>query len=216
MNKRLVKKKRPARAASKASPKTSPKAGRSQTVRKASTRTAASHKSASRQALKTSAKTSAQALKPSAKTSAPASAAKAASVAKKSTARQVSSANKIAAAKIVAARTASAKVAAKGSAILPLSRVVRLPETEKIVSSEIAAISVTEVTALNPAVRSHKFRVGQTVSYTSSPISRPGASGSYQVVRLLPSDGDDYQYRIKNPGEAFERVAKESQLELDR
>ena len=61
----------------------------------------------------------------------------------------------------------------------------------------------------------HKFRVGQTVSYTSSPISRPGASGSYQVVRLLPSDGDDYQYRIKNPGEAFERVAKESQLELE-
>ena len=51
--------------------------------------------------------------------------------------------------------------------------------------------------------------------YTSSPISRPGASGSYQVVRLLPSDGDDYQYRIKNPGEAFERVAKESQLEVE-
>jgi len=156
------------------------------------------------------------------KTSAPTSAAKtaaaankAASVAKKSTTRTVSSANKIAAAKIVAARTASAKVAAKGNSILPpLSRVVRLPETEKIVSAEVAAISVTEVTARSP-VRAHKFRVGQTVSYTSSPISRPGASGSYQVVRLLPSDGDDYQYRIKNPGEAFERVAKESQLELD-
>jgi hypothetical protein len=63
--------------------------------------------------------------------------------------------------------------------------------------------------------QTHKFRVGQTVFYTSSPISRPGASGSYKVVRLLPSDGDDYQYRIKNPGEAFERVAKESQLELE-
>ncbi len=61
----------------------------------------------------------------------------------------------------------------------------------------------------------HRFRVGQTVLYTSSPISRPGASGSYQVVKLLPSDGDDYQYRIKNSGEAFERVAKESQLELE-
>ena len=69
--------------------------------------------------------------------------------------------------------------------------------------------------AVSQSVRMHKFRVGQTVSYTSSPISRPGASGSYQVVRLLPSDGDDYQYRIKNPGEAFERVAKESQLELE-
>jgi hypothetical protein len=64
-------------------------------------------------------------------------------------------------------------------------------------------------------LRSHKFRVGQTVLYTSSPITRPGASGTYKVVKLLPSDGDDYQYRIKNPGEAFERVAKESQLELE-
>jgi hypothetical protein len=84
-----------------------------------------------------------------------------------------------------------------------------------------SAISITAVNAVvqvvtrAPAFNSHKFRVGQTVFYTSSPISRPGASGSYQVVRLLPSDGDDYQYRIKNPGEAFERVAKESQLELE-
>jgi len=48
------------------------------------------------------------------------------------------------------------------------------------------------------------------------PEGREGQSGTYKVVRLLPSDGDDYQYRIKNPDEAFERVAKESQLEIDR
>jgi hypothetical protein len=92
---------------------------------------------------------------------------------------------------------------------------VKLPVEDTIISAEIKAIAVAEVTALSPPVRAHKFRVGQTVSYTSSPITRPGATGSYKVVRLLPSDGDDYQYRIKNPGEAFERVAKESQLELD-
>jgi hypothetical protein len=69
--------------------------------------------------------------------------------------------------------------------------------------------------ARSAVLRSHKFRVGQTVLYTSSPITRPGASGTYKVVKLLPSDGDDYQYRIKNAGEAFERVAKESQLELE-
>lgn len=80
----------------------------------------------------------------------------------------------------------------------------------------IAAVTVAQVAALrSPMLRAHKFRVGQTVLYTSSPISRPGASGTYKVVKLLPSDGDDYQYRIKNPGEAFERVAKESQLELE-
>jgi hypothetical protein len=84
----------------------------------------------------------------------------------------------------------------------------------------IAAITVTvtvpsQIAVRTPLLRAHKFRVGQTVLYTSSPISRPGASGTYKVVKLLPSDGDDYQYRIKNPGEAFERVAKESQLEHD-
>jgi hypothetical protein len=80
----------------------------------------------------------------------------------------------------------------------------------------VAAVSVTQIVARSSGPRTHKYRVGQTVFYTSSPISRPGATGSYEVVKLLPSDGDDYQYRIKNPGEAFERVAKESQLELDR
>jgi len=79
-----------------------------------------------------------------------------------------------------------------------------------------AVAAVTHHLQARAAVlRTHRFRVGQTVLFTSSPITRPGASGTYKVVRLLPSDGDDYQYRIKNPGEAFERVAKESQLELE-
>jgi hypothetical protein len=59
----------------------------------------------------------------------------------------------------------------------------------------------------------HKYRVGETVYYTSPSFGRAAASGSYTVVKLLPSDGDDYQYRIKSSGEAFERVAKESQLD---
>ena len=94
----------------------------------------------------------------------------------------------------------------------------RKPESlsaAKMTAIEVTTVTVAQVTALAPALKTHKYRVGQTVFYTSSPISRPGASGSYKVVRLLPSDGDDYQYRIKNSGEAFERVAKESQLELD-
>jgi hypothetical protein len=90
---------------------------------------------------------------------------------------------------------------------------IRKPIEISMVS--IAAVTVAQVVARTQYLRTHKYRVGQTVFYTSSPISRPGASGSYKVVRLLPSDGEDYQYRIKNPGEAFERVAKESQLELE-
>jgi len=58
----------------------------------------------------------------------------------------------------------------------------------------------------------HKFPVGSTVYFTASNISRPAASGTYEIIRQLPSDGDDCQYRIKSSTEAFERVAKESQL----
>ena len=92
---------------------------------------------------------------------------------------------------------------------------LRPPSARKITTSEASTVTVAQVTALGYSLQTHKFQVGQTVFYTSSPISRPGASGSYKVVRLLPSDGEDYQYRIKNPGEAFERVAKESQLDVE-
>jgi hypothetical protein len=41
-------------------------------------------------------------------------------------------------------------------------------------------------------------------------------SGTFKVVKLLPPEGDEHQYRIKSTGEAFERVAKESQLDRYR
>jgi hypothetical protein len=63
------------------------------------------------------------------------------------------------------------------------------------------------------AIMAHKYRVGEMVYYTSPTFGRAAATGSYTVVKLLPSEGDDYQYRIKSSGEAFERVAKESQLD---
>ena len=58
----------------------------------------------------------------------------------------------------------------------------------------------------------HKYPVGSTVYFTASNISRPAASGTYEVIRQLPTEGDDAQYRIKSSTEAFERVARESQL----
>ena len=58
----------------------------------------------------------------------------------------------------------------------------------------------------------HKYTVGTHVYYTASNVARPAAAGTYEVVRLLPTDGEDCQYRIKHATEAFERVAKESQL----
>jgi hypothetical protein len=65
-------------------------------------------------------------------------------------------------------------------------------------------------------LKEHKFEIGQTVLFTSRPLGHMTANGTYRIVKLLPSDGDDYQYRIKSATEAFERVAKESQLDRSR
>jgi hypothetical protein len=62
-------------------------------------------------------------------------------------------------------------------------------------------------------LKEHKFQIGETVYFTSRPIGHMDPNCAYEVVKLLPSDGADYQYRIKNAKEAFERVARESQLE---
>ena len=61
----------------------------------------------------------------------------------------------------------------------------------------------------------HKFKVGQSVHYTSGPYGRGTADGSYKVTQLLPPEGDDHQYRIKSTSEPHERVVRESQLARD-
>ena len=45
-----------------------------------------------------------------------------------------------------------------------------------------------------------------------APESKIEGSWGYQIVRLLPREGADLLYRIKSPGETFERVAKERDL----
>ena len=67
----------------------------------------------------------------------------------------------------------------------------------------------------SPMLKAHKFQIGQTVYFTSRPVGQMAVNEIYQIVKLLPSDGEDFQYRIKSANEAFERVAKESQLELE-
>jgi len=34
----------------------------------------------------------------------------------------------------------------------------------------------------------HKFTVGETVYFTASNVARPAASGTYEVIRLLPTE----------------------------
>ena len=47
----------------------------------------------------------------------------------------------------------------------------------------------------------HKFKIGESVLYTSGIYGRGAASGVYKVTQLLPSESDDCQYRIKSSDE---------------
>ncbi len=102
-------------------------------------------------------------------------------------------------------KTAAAKAAPAPSLAPELAAAAAMIRT--------ASPPMQPVAAQETPMMAHKYRVGETVYYTSPNFGRAAATGSYTVVRLLPSEGDDYQYRIKSTGEAFERVAKESQLD---
>jgi hypothetical protein len=78
----------------------------------------------------------------------------------------------------------------------------------RTLSPPVQPMAASEIT-----LKTHRYQVGETVYYTSPTFGRAAATGTYTVVKLLPSESDDYQYRIKSSGEAFERVAKESQLD---
>ena len=58
----------------------------------------------------------------------------------------------------------------------------------------------------------HKFSVGQTVGYSPSRWSMRAETGNCKVVRCLPADAGENLYRVKCASEAFERMAKESEL----
>lgn len=119
-------------------------------------------------------------------------------------------ASKVSAAKTAAAKSSTARKASPRAAVIapPVRPAPAATPIIRTVSPPVQPIIVPDV-----PVRAHKYNIGETVYYTSPTFGRAAATGSYTVVKLLPSDGEDYQYRIKSSGEAFERVAKESQLD---
>jgi len=114
---------------------------------------------------------------------------------------------------------AAVKKASKSarSPVAKTTRVAHLPPSDasKAAAKMIRTASppVQPVAPRSVSIRSHKYQVGEAVYFTSPTFGRTAATGSYTVVKLMPSEGDDYHYRIKSSGEAFERVAKESQLD---
>ncbi len=122
--------------------------------------------------------------------------------------------------------TRAAALSAPSAASKPISKTASKAVTKtvaKTVAKTASANALKMIRTASPPVQpmatheisslAHKYHVGEIVYFTSPTFGRAAASGSYTVVKLLPSEGDDYQYRIKSSGEAFERVAKESQLD---
>lgn len=61
---------------------------------------------------------------------------------------------------------------------------------------------------------SHKFKIGQAVSFNPSRQSMPASAREYKVLRLMPAENGQPQYRIKSIAETYERTALEKELSL--
>jgi len=57
----------------------------------------------------------------------------------------------------------------------------------------------------------HKLRVGEIVQLSPS-FSRNAPGGSYEVIKQLPENCGEFEYRIKSMNERRERVVPESKL----
>lgn len=64
-------------------------------------------------------------------------------------------------------------------------------------------------------MRPHSFSVGQNVELVSSRLSGNVPGGSYIVLRQLPNDSEDREYRVKNARDGHERVVRESEVRAD-
>ena len=57
----------------------------------------------------------------------------------------------------------------------------------------------------------HKFAIGQAVDFMPGPADANVPRGKYKVLRLIPSETQDLQYRVKHTRDGHERVVRESQ-----
>jgi hypothetical protein len=58
----------------------------------------------------------------------------------------------------------------------------------------------------------HRFAIGQALKFTPRRLSFGAGPSACKITRLLASEGDEPQYRIKCTSESFERVVHESEL----
>jgi hypothetical protein len=60
----------------------------------------------------------------------------------------------------------------------------------------------------------HKFRLGQMVTYRPAERGRDAPPGAYMIIACLPQSEEtgEFEYRIRNLNEEHDRVAHESEL----
>ncbi len=59
--------------------------------------------------------------------------------------------------------------------------------------------------------KTHRFKVGQMVEIMPTTL-RAAVTGHYEIIRLVPCDSNDPQYRLKSLNEKHERVLPERDL----
>ena len=59
--------------------------------------------------------------------------------------------------------------------------------------------------------KQHRFKIGQMVEIMPTTM-RAAVTGHYEIIRLVPCDSNDPQYRLKSLTEKHERVLSEREL----
>ncbi|WP_439598318.1 hypothetical protein [Falsiroseomonas sp.] len=58
----------------------------------------------------------------------------------------------------------------------------------------------------------HRYAVGQRIQFIPGRFDGSAPSGAYTVLRQLPNDAADREYRVKNARDGHERIIRESQM----
>jgi len=58
----------------------------------------------------------------------------------------------------------------------------------------------------------HGFSVGQSVEFFPGRYDGNTPRGAYTILRLLPNDAADREYRVRHQRDGHERVVRESQI----
>ena len=58
----------------------------------------------------------------------------------------------------------------------------------------------------------HRYSVGDSVELRRRPYDKTVLISLYTVVRLMPNDSPDREYRLKNNRDGHERIVLESEL----